>query len=378
VQDNAAPRPTGQLPTGDGGLPRQAEIASWPMPRLRELGLALALKVDPGRIEDHRFDLETVELVLALTTGEQWARAAIDVALADAGALSLHPSWRMAAYLAYGQSTDVLVALLTDAVVDEVSAELWGCLLQEMVTRGADLDSVAAARVCRDRLRTLNHPTGVLPLRLLAGESDFHVRSYDIHRSESVDTFYRIVDTAKTVGVTTSRVPTAVSIATDEQCRLIALPMQGWVEHSNGHVEAEVFEFATPLGEALLAADALPTLPLECLRGLKPGALTFRPATYDECFATLFDAASNGGAYSYSSHIGGAHARASLWKSVAALVGVGPDCTVEEIAIVAERATWSRFVASTSWFEQVIWDVGIAVVREDRRTLAVLAATDTD
>jgi hypothetical protein len=33
------------------------------MPRLRELGLALALKVDPGRIEDHRFDLETVELV---------------------------------------------------------------------------------------------------------------------------------------------------------------------------------------------------------------------------------------------------------------------------------------------------------------------------
>jgi hypothetical protein len=36
------------------------------------------------------------------------------------------------------------------------------------------------------------------------------------------------------------------------------------------------------------------------------------------------------------------------------------------------------FDASTPWFWQVAWDIGLAAVSPDRRRIAVLVATDTD
>jgi hypothetical protein len=43
-----------------------------------------------------------------------------------------------------------------------------------------------------------------------------------------------------------------------------------------------------------------------------------------------------------------------------------------------EACNWISFAASTSWFEQVAWDIGLAALSPDRRHLAVFAATDTD
>jgi hypothetical protein len=44
----------------------------------------------------------------------------------------------------------------------------------------------------------------------------------------------------------------------------------------------------------------------------------------------------------------------------------------------ARACDWFSFNAGTSWFEQVAWDIGLAAIRPGRRSLAILAATDTD
>lgn len=378
MHDNAARRLTGQFPTDESGQPSYEEIAAWPVAKLRELGTALAVQVVPGETEHHRYDLEVIERVLAFTPGTEWAQAAVDIALADAMSVSLVPLWRMAAYVAVGQPAGVLVSLLGDAAVDEVSAELWACLLQEMVTRGVELDGVASAVAVRDQLRTLNHPLATLPLRLLSGEANLPVPTPSINGSGIIATPYLITSLAEKVGVTATSLIAAARVTTEGQRRRMASAVHGWLEQSNGRVEAEVFEFAEPLGVGSFDAAVLCALPLECLRGMEPGGLVFRSVSLDEVFTNLFAAAADGGAYATSSRRGGAHGRAALWESVAALVGADRGGAVEEVAVVAGRLGWSRFQAVAPWFEQDSVEFGFAVLREGGGTLAVLAATDTD
>lgn len=164
-------------------------------------------------------------------------------------------------------------------------------------------------------------------------------------------------------------------VTTSGQRERMTSAVRGWLERSNGRAEAEVFEFVDPIGD-IFGASTLAGLPLESLRGLEPDGLVFRPATFDEVVTTLFCAAANGSAY--SSALGGAYGRAALWESVSALVGAGPEVPVEQVAALAGQLRWWRFQAVTPWFEQVIPEFGFAVLRVDERTLAVLAATDTD
>jgi hypothetical protein len=99
------------------------------------------------------------------------------------------------------------------------------------------------------------------------------------------------------------------------------------MEGPNGRVEAEVFKLAEPFGVGSFHAAVLCALPLECLRGMKPDGLVVRSVSLGEVFSNLFAAAADGGAYAASSWRGGAHGRAALWESVAALVGTGcPVC----------------------------------------------------
>jgi hypothetical protein len=378
VHDNAAQRPTGQLPVDEKGQPRYEEIAGWPVTKLSELGIALAEQIEPEREEHHRSELDVIERVLAFTPGTEWARATVEVALADAASISLIPLWRTAAYLAVGQPGEVLVSLLGNAAADEVSAELWACLLQELVTRGADLNGVAPAVAVRDQLRTLNHPLATLPLRLLPGEANLPVPAPSINGSGVIATPYLLTSLEEKTVVTATHAVVATRVTTEGQRRKMTSAVQGWVEQSNGRVEAEIFEFAEPLRADSFDAAVLCALPLECLRGMKSGGLVFRSVSIDEVFTNLFAAAAEGGAYAYSSQRGGAHGREALWESVAALVGVDPGSAVEEVAVIAGRLRWWRFQAVAPWFEQDSVEFGFAVLREDDGTLAVLAVTDTD
>jgi hypothetical protein len=47
------------------------------------------------------------------------------------------------------------------------------------------------------------------------------------------------------------------------------------------------------------------------------------------------------------------------------------------VAAVARGCTFWDISLSTSWFYAVAWDLGLAVLRPDGASLAVLAATDT-
>ncbi|WP_370942882.1 DUF6183 family protein [Amycolatopsis sp. cg5] len=312
-----------------------------------------------------REEAEVLARVLAMTPGVEHARAAIEAALAGAG-----PSWLTAAQLAFAQPREVLLGLLAEAVVDEANAELYACLLQEMVTRGVDPGEVG-----EDRRRELNHPLAALPLRLDPAEEHFDLQTYDIQGGGSYSADYLLTRAEEKVVLTAQPPQAARKVTTSGQSERMTSAVRGWLERSNGRAEAEVFEFADPIGD-IFGASTLAGLPLESLRGLAPDGLVFRPATFDEVVTTLFCAAANGGAY--SSARGGAYGRAAMWESVAALAGAGPDEPVERVAALARASRWWRFQAVTPWFEQVIPEFGFAALRVDERTLAVLAATDTD
>lgn len=139
------------------------ELIGWPVPRL------LSFVAEASHEE-----AEVIGRVLAMTPGAEHARAAIEAALAGAG-----PSWLTAAQLAFTQPPEVLLGLL---------AEVYACLLQEMVTRGADLG--ATGENCQRRLRALNHPLAALPLRLDSSEREFDLQDYGIEGGGSYSADY--------------------------------------------------------------------------------------------------------------------------------------------------------------------------------------------
>jgi Family of unknown function (DUF6183) len=63
---------------------------------------------------------------------------------------------------------------------------------------------------------------------------------------------------------------------------------------------------------------------------------------------------------------------------MAGLCGANADVPAAEVERQAQACDWFSFDADTGWFEQVAWDIGLAAVWPRRRSLAILAATDTD
>ncbi|WP_205314788.1 DUF6183 family protein [Nonomuraea lactucae] len=66
----------------------------------------------------------------------------------------------------------------------------------------------------------------------------------------------------------------------------------------------------------------------------------------------------------------------AAWQSLSGLSGTPGERTFTE----AEQRVqaWYTFAATTKWFEQVAWDIGIAALDPDNQRLRLLAATDTD
>jgi hypothetical protein len=120
----------------------------------------------------------------------------------------------------------------------------------------------------------------------------------------------------------------------------------------------------------------LPTLGLECLKGVKKTRFSVVVCPHDQAWRVLFAAASTGGAYNSGAR--GAYGRLAAWQSLARLCGAVEGDPVGVVEACARACTWYGFSADTQWFQQVAWDIGLAVVSPERRRLAVLAATDTD
>lgn len=58
---------------------------------------------------------------------------------------------------------------------------------------------------------------------------------------------------------------------------------------------------------------------------------------------------------------------------------MGADETdIEKLNALAQKCAWFDFTGQSAWFYNVAWDIGIACLRPDGQSVAVLCATDTN
>ena len=152
--------------------------------------------------------------------------------------------------------------------------------------------------------------------------------------------------------------------------------VKNWEAESNGQSEARLFRSDVDVPPAAISAALALSLPLACLAGATESDLTLGVVSPADVLATVFAAAGNGGAYNQG--LGGAYGRLAAWDTLGALAGTGEADTLEAAAVAAASCNWFSFTAKSAWFYDVAWDFGLLALRPDRRTLAVLAATDTD
>jgi Family of unknown function (DUF6183) len=164
----------------------------------------------------------------------------------------------------------------------------------------------------------------------------------------------------------------ACAVAEAGSVESIVSAVRNWTVASNGMFEAKVFTTKRPIGNEDLSIEFLRSLHLDSLGVDIRGDVV--PAS--RAFALLFAAAADGGAY--GGRLEGAYGRLAAWKSLGGLAGATNRQTIESIEVLAKRCTWVSFVCDSEWFYHVAWDLALLAIRPDGRSLAVLAATDTD
>lgn len=135
-----------------------------------------------------------------------------------------------------------------------------------------------------------------------------------------------------------------------------------WVAHSNGRIEVRVVALEGAHGRHVPEALLRTLLPL----GPRVDATAISPSS---ALMHLFSAAHDG---AYGRSRSDAEARDLAWTTLRGLVGGDANAEVGERA---ERCGFTH-IADNGFFENVFWDLGLAVVTEDRMILVV--ATDTD
>ncbi|MET8544873.1 DUF6183 family protein [Kitasatospora sp. NPDC004799] len=334
-----------------------------------DLGIALARRYGTrGRAWQFSGVLDRLLRLLAGTAGAENAAQALRlVATAEVTSRELDRS--TASLLASGQEPADLAAAFTG----RASEELRACLVHELVLRGVAVAELPRISAWATSPHWRHHPLGWLPLTASAMEARADLPSYGPVVSSHAMPF-GVLEGHRAAVVAGARVPSAREATTPAADAAMATAVAGWLEESNGRVEARVFDFGEPLA-AEAVPNALLALGLDCLGGVGrswsvdagPPALAWR---------VLFAAASTGGAYFRGVH--GAYGRLAAWRSMAALAGCPEGATAVEVEARVRDCTWYGFDAGTTWFEQVAWDFGLAALAPDRRRLAVLAATDTD
>jgi hypothetical protein len=154
----------------------------------------------------------------------------------------------------------------------------------------------------------------------------------------------------------------------------IVAPVLDWMLFSNGRGEVRLFEVDGIQFERL--GDLLLSLKLEALRGAASGEISCAHVPADLVFAYLFDCCQLGGAY--SGGLNKAWSRLAAFESISALSGLPGFDNVHETIREAQECWWLTFTAKSDWYEGICWDMGVCAIRPDRKTVAVLAATDTD
>ena len=334
---------------------------------------------------------EHVVRALALTPGMPQALAAVR-ALSEShptGAPSAldsvysSPDVRSAAaLLAHGQDVESLAAALVRWEGDATLHELFALWTQELVVRGKDLRELPAAVRLWTHLRELRHPLAALPLVLTDLETEIEEYLPQFHMNG--ENWHYTLSPSDRPGLQGSH-----GRSLDERVEVVARDVddpaafeemlagvRGWEKDSNGRLEARVFALDGPVQDATISAELLCSLGLRCLENAAPSAVTCTPVSPARAFARLFDAAASGGAY--CRRHGAAFGRWYAFRSVAAMSGLRDAGDAGAVVAAARRCTWAELSAPTAWFEQHLWDLGIAALDAGHRTIRVLAATDID
>jgi len=283
-----------------------------------------------------------------------------------------------ASLLAAGQSpADLVVAFAGGASSGGAPEELRACLVHELVLRGT---AIAEMRSIARRATSAHwqyHPLAWLPLELSGLEAARSLPSYHARGGSYAAPYGPSSQEGRPLpDVRGKAVPSARDVTTPVVSAAIGAAVANWVEESNGKVEAKVFDLVSPL-RAELMPGALAALSLDCLCGLTPRSrLTLSACPSTRAWQVLFAAASSGGACNHGLY--GAYGRLAAWQSIAGLCGANADAPAAEVERQAQVCDWFSFDADTGWFEQVAWDIGLAALWPRRRSLAILAATDTD
>jgi uncharacterized protein (TIGR02996 family) len=251
------------------------------------------------------------------------------------------------------------------------------CLLHELILRGRPLTALPGAAEHAARMRERNHPLAWLPLTRLPPDPD--LSRYLPHFGPGAGfgvggTYSTGVPLADAPGG--AGVPVVVASEPVAPESLLFAAVAGWEEESNGLLEGVLFRLERPLHAAAAGRSWFAALPADSLGGSTRGAGWFvNRITAAGALAMLFCASSGGGAYGRTEW--GAYGRLHAWQSLGALAGCGPAASAEALAAGAERCEWLAF-GGTDWFYQITPDLGLICVQPDRRTVALLAATDTD
>jgi uncharacterized protein (TIGR02996 family) len=311
-----------------------------------------------------------VEELLSLTPVEGNAAAALS--LLDRDGMEPRHVRAAASRLASAQPPDALLALLAGDAGCRHRAELFACLVQEMVVRGADLRNHPAAA----RWATAGHPLAGLPLYRTDAEAglDEWLPRYGNRGSSSFTPAGLPSQYSAVLPATGSGDPAALRLRGARADPRIRAAVRDWPGEPNDSCEVRSFRAHSPVTRANLSLDLLAALNLECLAG--DAAVRAALVPPGRALGVLFAAAANGGAYGPG--LQGAYGRRAAWESLAGLAGAPPGAGVEAVAEVARRCLWVEFDADSGWFDHIAWDLGLLAVRPDGRSLAVLAATDAD
>ncbi|MFC4048834.1 DUF6183 family protein [Actinomadura syzygii] len=264
-------------------------------------------------------------------------------------------------WLASGQPAEHLLAALATA---DPADELAACLLQETALRH---DASAAADFA-ERLRAAGHPLAGLPLRAAPAERDHRLPR---HPGTARPVWSRPGADAPPADGPADPGVTAVELDWPDARRALSAH-RAWVSDDGDGTEARLFRLDGTLAPGDFGGSVLRVLGLESAGGAF--AETRRVTTPDVLW-TLFGGAASGSAYGPG--LCGAYGRLASWESLAALAGLEPD---DQAAVerAADQCAWVFY--TSDWHLQVhpSMDVGIAALRPDGRTVAVVAATDSD
>ncbi|MFD7914511.1 DUF6183 family protein [Streptomyces sp. NPDC059752] len=343
---------------------------------LRELGSRASVGLDAARQQARTYERSLAQVVraLALTPGRNSVVQLVRL-LDEHGPFGCSGADDrfVASLLAEAQQPADLAELFYDRSERDRRGEVRACLFHELLLRGVDVSAprgLSSWPVVRPSWHALSWlPSDLRPFETGSPFPSRSIRGGGGRSWSGLPSEGRLDPPTPRTGERAA----LTDIATRElHERIVSAPESGDV----GHCAAWAFALDAPLDPALVPA-LVPSLPMGCVAGLGPTArFEIALRSLDDIWKILFSAASMDG--SYGGGVYGAWGRRWTWQSLGGLSGAPSDASAQEVERWAKESTWFHFECDSEWFQNEIYDYGIAALSPDRRRIAVLAVTDTD